>query len=252
MNLVIDVGNTLTKAALFKGHELKALWKGEVLDRDSLLGFIEGHQVGAAIISSVRQDDKGVDAGYRFLNEMDFTVLKAGLHLEHPLKIRYKTPETLGSDRLAAALGGYALYPGENVLVINAGTCLTSDFVNSSGEYLGGTISPGLSMRLRALHDYTGKLPVVNAPDLSSPEGNNTNIPMPGQSTHESILSGVTHGMVYEIDGLIESWMQKIRFFNVILSGGDGIFFDKKLKNRIFALDNIVLYGLNVMIQYNV
>lgn len=252
MNLVIDVGNTLTKAALFKNKELYALWKGTQLDEKALSAFIGDEQVKAAIVSSVRSDGESETSGLDFIEKMDFPVIQAGPHLKIPLKILYETPETLGSDRLAAALGGYALYPGENVLVFNAGTCLTSDFVNSSGEYLGGTISPGLRMRLRSLHDYTGKLPEIDLPLAPSQKWLTEMNPLPGKTTHESILSGVIHGMIFEIDGLVESWQKKIRFFNVILSGGDGIFFDKKLKNRIFALDNIVLYGLNVMLQHNV
>ncbi len=161
-----------------------------------------------------------------------------------PITLLYKTPETLGSDRLASALAATVFFPKENTLVINAGTCLTTDFVTEKGEYLGGSIAPGLQMRLKAMHHFTGKLPLI--------ELNESITDLPGQTTESSMLAGVTTGMVAEIDGLIEIWRKNISFFNVILSGGDAIFFDKKLKNRIFAVDNVVLHGLNLMLKHNV
>ncbi|MFP4065103.1 MAG: type III pantothenate kinase [Bacteroidales bacterium] len=207
-----------------------------------------------------------------FLTQQGLTVLMAGAHLKLPIILLYKTPETLGSDRLASALAATVFFPGENTLVINAGTCLTTDFVTDKGEYIGGSIAPGSQMRLRAMHHFTGKLPLIElnesipgwpgqARELNqsvagspgqAPGLNKTFTGLPGQTTESSMLTGVTTGMIAEIDGLIGIWREKISFFNVILSGGDAIFFDKKLKNRIFAVDNVVLHGLNLMLKHNV
>ena len=186
-----------------------------------------------------------------FLQQQGLPVLVAGVHLKLPITLLYKTPETLGSDRLASALAATVFFPKENTLVINAGTCLTTDFVTEKGEYIGGSIAPGLRMRLKAMHHFTGRLPLIEFSEGAA--GFNKAITeLPGQTTENSMLAGVTTGMVAEIDGLIEIWRKKISFFNVILSGGDAIFFDKKLKNRIFAVDNIVLHGLNLMLKHNV
>lgn len=207
-----------------------------------------------------------------FLQQPGLPVLVAGVHLKLPITLLYKTPETLGSDRLASALAATVFFPGENTLVINAGTCLITDFVTDKGEYIGGSIAPGSQMRLRAMHYFTGKLPLIelnkSVPGWPGPatefnksvtglpgqaaEVNKAIMELPGQSTENSMLAGVTTGMVAEIDGLIEIWQKKISFFNVILSGGDAIFFGKKLKNRIFAVDNVVLHGLNLMLKHNV
>jgi len=221
-----------------------------------------------------------------FLRQQGLPVLVAGVHLALPITLKYETPETLGTDRLAAALAATVFFPGENTLVINAGTCLTTDFVTDKSEYIGGSIAPGLRMRLRAMHHFTGRLPLIEfsegaaglireTPELNEPaagspgqakelnksvtgapdqaaEPNKAITELPGQSTQKSMLAGVTMGMIAEIDGLIEIWQKKISFFNVILSGGDANFFDKNLKNRIFAVDNVVLHGLNLMLKHNV
>lgn len=245
MNLVIDIGNTLTKVALFRGHDLVKLWRGEQADAAVIQELTGRETVSAAIVSSVKTAGEDLlPPTMQFLREADFPVLMAGNHLSIPITMHYKTPETLGTDRLAAAIAANQRFPNEHVLVINAGTCLTFDFVNEHSEYLGGSIAPGLQMRLKALHEYTGNLPLLMPTD--------NDVPLSGQSTKESVLSGVTNGMMAEIDGMIDNWQQKISFFNVVISGGDAFFFDKKLKNRIFAVDNIVLHGLNIILQYNV
>ena len=291
VHLVIDIGNTLCKAAIFNGDRLEELWTGTGADEQAIDALVSKYHPVAAMVSTVRRDDHirpltddhddrhmpqdpaprqlavkddmPVPARLTWLKGYGFPVLVAGPHLQMPITIRYRTPETLGSDRLAAAVAAHHLFPKENVLVINAGTCLTTDFVNDKGEYLGGTIAPGLQMRLQALHQFTGNLPLVNVPtETTNPRNVTTKtripkspnfptIPMPGQSTRDAILAGVVHGLTSEINGMTERWKEKIRFFNVILSGGDGKMFDKKLKNRIFAVENIVLRGLNQMLKHN-
>ncbi|MEI6900275.1 MAG: type III pantothenate kinase, partial [Bacteroidota bacterium] len=160
-----------------------------------------------------------------------------------PLKNRYQTPATLGKDRLAAAVGGHSLFPGHDVLVINAGTCVTYDVVTREGEYLGGAISPGMVMRFRALHTFTGKLPLLDfteEPDF------------PGNTTEKSIISGVINGMIAEMEAIATGLGVKYPDLQVILSGGDLNYFDKRLKISIFALPNIVVYGLYQILKLNV
>ncbi len=248
MNLVIDIGNTLCKVAVFDGDSLLELWTGESPDEGHICTIAKKHGADAAIVSSVRKKSEGrVPAGLGFLEDMGLKTIVAGPDLKLPVKILYKTPGSLGTDRIASAVAAHYMFPGRDVLIINAGTCLTSDFVNSKGHYIGGTIAPGLRMRFRALSDYTGNLPLPDTRNQSDHELN-----FPGQTTIDSIKTGVVAGMTAEIDGLIGLWREKIRKFNVIMSGGDIKTFDKKLKNRIFAVENIVLLGLNQMLKHNV
>jgi len=249
---VIDIGNTLVKAAVFEHSRPTGLWTGSEVSEGPIRELLAGRRPRAAIVSTVREQAAGGDHGQQeelppgleFLQDYNIPAIVADPRLPTPLKMHYQTPETLGTDRLAAALGATLFFPGQNVLVINAGSCLTLDFVSGEAEYMGGSISPGLNMRLKALNQFTSRLPLVEIPQGE--------IPLWGQTTVSSVQSGVALGMVAEIDGLIETWRKKISFFNVILSGGDVFFFDKKLKNRIFAVENIVLHGLNLMLGYNV
>jgi len=159
-----------------------------------------------------------------------------------PIKNNYQTPETLGKDRLAAVTGAYQLYPGQNVLVIDAGTAVTYDFINHKGEYAGGSISPGLTMRFRALHTFTTRLPLLQAEEISY---------LTGCNTRESILSGVMNGLRIEIDGIIDQYSILWPSFQVILTGGDAKYFEKILKNSIFASPNLVITGLKLILDYN-
>ena len=255
MNLIIDIGNTLIKAAIFSGDEIAVLWTGEAMDEAALRKLVAEHKPAAAIVSSVRAmpvqhtehelvRPHALPPGLQFLANFGFPVLVAGPHLQLPITRRYDTPDTLGTDRLAAAIAAAARFPGQHSAVINAGSCLTIDFVSNNNEYLGGTIAPGLMMRLKAMHHFTGRLPLITKlPDETA---------LIGKTTEQSMLSGAINGMAAEIDGIISRRQKEIGFFNVILSGGDGKIFVKKLKSSIFALDNIVLYGLNLMLKHNV
>ncbi len=258
MNLVIDIGNTNIKIAFFQGKEMLKLWSGFAVDESHLSEWIEPNLPGAAIISTVRASAeigsrvdalqgeemlKALAPDFTWLSNYDFPVFVAGTHLQLPITMRYKTPETLGSDRLAAAIAAADKFSGQNTLVITAGSCITTDFVNANGEYLGGTIAPGLHMRLKAMHHFTGRLPLIH--DIVE------ETPTLGDNTEASMMSGVINGISAEIEGLIAALKKEIGFFNVLLSGGDGKFFAKKLKSRIFAVDNIVLHGLNLMLKHN-
>jgi type III pantothenate kinase len=149
----------------------------------------------------------------------------------------------LENDRLAAAIAGATLYPGSNVLVIQAGTCITYEFINAQGEYIGGAISPGIQMRYKAMNTFTGKLPLIEHKKFDG---------LIGQTTEESILSGVNNGILAEVDGIINAYKSQYPDLTIILSGGDADFFVKQLKNSIFAVPNIVLKGLNIILDFNV
>ncbi len=260
MNLIIDIGNTLTKVATFAGDQLQDLWAGPFSKAPGKVReTMQGNNIQAAIVSTVQHQQGEIPEELRFLQKESVRVITVRYDMPLPISIQYYTSETLGTDRIAAATAGRHFSPGEAVLVINAGTCLTTDLVTAKGEYLGGTISPGLQMRLQAMHHFTGNLPLIDHHNCTKKAGNPADpqpqtsnpFPLPGQTTRESMLLGAKAGMVAEIDGLIEQYRNEIRVFNIILSGGDIKTFDKKLKNRIFAVENIVLHGLNQMLIHN-
>lgn len=163
-----------------------------------------------------------------------------------PVKNLYKTPETLGKDRIANAAGANYYFPGRNVLSIDAGTCIKYDFVNSENEYSGGAISPGLDMRFKALHHFTAQLPLIKKMKSG---GEN----LIGQTTKDSILSGVQNGVMAEISGIINQYRDKFKKVSVIITGGDSIFINTLVskKNRIFAVPDLTLLGLNIILDFN-
>ncbi len=159
-----------------------------------------------------------------------------------PLRNRYATPETLGPDRLAAAVGAWTLYPGENIFVADFGTAITLDVVTSAGEFLGGNISPGAATRFRALHDYTSTLPLVALPDKTA---------LTGDTTACAIANGVVNGIVYEIEGYMARLEEEYPGIKIIFTGGDGKYFAERLKNPIFAVSDLVICGLNSILEFN-
>ena len=246
MKLIIDFGNTLIKLALFDERDLINIWFQEKLHPDKVTNFIidfiaklpKKQKPHSIIISSVVDIPASLS---EYLNE-NFTFIELTSSTPVPLINKYKTPESLGKDRLATVVGAGNLYPGKNILVIEAGTCITYDFLNSENEYLGGGISPGVEMRFKSLHNFTDKLPFVNKRECNS---------LIGQTTEESILSGILNGVTDEIDGIITRYLGNYEKLTIILSGGDIKYFDKRLKNNIFAVPNLVLMGLNVILDYN-
>jgi len=242
-NLVIDIGNTLIKVAVFEHDELLQFRQYGAADAGALLGLITEYNIQKAIISSVRKEKEAWrEAISQKIEVMDFTVGMA-----KGITNKYKTPETLGPDRIAAVIGAHKLYPGKDTLVIGAGTAITYDYVDAAGNYFGGSISPGLNMRYKALNYYTGGLPLIDA-DAEFSENY-------GSDTTGAIRSGVQNGIKYELAGFIESYREHTDDLNIILTGGDSIFFDTLLKNSIFATciknePHLVLKGLNAVIQY--
>tara|TARA_R110000868_G_scaffold122768_6_gene325516 strand:+ start:124 stop:855 length:732 start_codon:yes stop_codon:yes gene_type:complete len=240
MNLIIDVGNSFVKLAIFKGSKIihKEVVETElVLER---INFIKEkyNSIKSAIISSVgKLNEKDVKAIDKHFN---LTVLNPKTKL--PFKNLYETPKTLGVDRIALVSASVNQFPEKNVLIVDAGTCITYDFVTSKNEYLGGAISPGLRMRYKALNNLTANLPLLH-----------TEIPdnITGNSTKKSIHSGVVNGVLKEIDGVIDEYEQKYSDLTVILTGGDANFLSKQLKSSIFANSNFLLKGLNYILQFN-
>ena len=237
MNLVIDVGNTRTKVGLFSGDKLVKQVAYPQLSAGSILSEFDIGTVTQCIFSSV--SDKYISVIDEIKREFGMVVFDETTAL--PFKNNYKTPETLGNDRKANIAGAMKLFPGKNVLVLDAGTCLKTDFVSSKGEYTGGSISPGLEMRFRSLKDYTARLPLVSFEEIRE---------LAGDSTKKSILSGVFNGMLMEMNGFIEQYQSEYSPLQVILTGGDAFVFDKNLKNSIFTAPHLVLIGLNEILNY--
>ncbi|HQH18430.1 MAG TPA: type III pantothenate kinase [Bacteroidales bacterium] len=238
MKLIIDSGNTFVKTAIFDNKKLIYSQTTEQLSTDFLKNLFHLYKINAAIISSVK---KVPLAAINFIKKhTHFIELSASTPI--PINNVYKTPETLGKDRLAGVIGAYYLFPQKTVLVIDAGTCITYDLINKKGEYYGGSISPGLKMRFNALHTFTQKLPLVSLKNINTLIGTNTN---------ESILTGVINGYIAEIDGIIEQYKNYTAELIVVLCGGDTHFLVNRLKNSIFANPEIVLIGLNEILDYN-
>lgn len=230
-NLVVDFGNTRLKMALFRQNELVDFISGPSENAADLVSdLLKGQTPRGVIVSSV-------------LKEVQFP-LPVTVHFNHqvklPVRLDYKTPETLGLDRLANACGAASTFPGQPVLVMDAGTCLKLDLVSKEGHYFGGSIAPGLQMRYRALHTFTDKLPLV---EHTQPT------PRVGQSTVESIRSGVFNGMVAEMNGLAAEYKMDYPGLNIILTGGDTDAFAQALNFPIFADRFLTLRGLNAILN---
>lgn len=241
MNLVIDQGNTVCKLAVFDSGNL--LWRET--KSEPAIPFLKEimadyPEISAGILSSVGMFDPEIQA---FLKKIlkTFIILDATTPL--PIVNNYSSKDTLGYDRIADAVGAFSLFPGNNVLIIDAGTAITIDLLTSKGEFYGGNISPGLDLRFKSLHNFTKKLPLVEKESV---------YPLLGRSTREAILAGVINGVTFEIEGYIDMLKSEFIDLKIILTGGDIKYFDKKLKNSIFANSNLNLTGLNRILEYNV
>ena len=241
MNLAIDIGNTLQKVAVFNNSDECAYSQSfHVITKEILDTIINKFSIKNSIISTVAGLDELV---LEFLEEKT-NLLNYSHRTKLPITILYKSAKTLGLDRIANAVGAAALFPCKNVLSIQVGTCLVLDFVNENGEYLGGSISPGVQMRLAVLHEKTKNLPLLSVP--AEPQL------FLGTNSEGAIMSGVINGICYEIDGFIEDYRRKFKDIAILITGGDAICVQKSIKNTIFAAPNVVLTGLNEIIKYNV
>ena len=236
--LCFDFGNTRLKAALFVDSALEELIVLKDGSLETVKFLLDQFQPQKTILSSVIDHDPQIE---------NLLSASTSFHkLNHLTKLPFTTPvskpETIGADRLALAAAAVYFYPGKNNLVIGLGSCVTYNFVNSSNEFIGGAISPGLEMRLKSLHHYTAKLPLVKA---------DWNTPLVGYDTNTNILAGVVIGMAKEIDGFVNAYAEKFGNFNVLLTGGDIGYLGSHLKNKIFADPELIFKGLYAISEEN-
>jgi type III pantothenate kinase len=235
LQLIIDIGNTRIKFALFKEQTFFVKGVGDI---NELKAFCKGKKIKKAIVSSVSKSDL-IES---FLIEYNIPFI----HLTHQTKLpifnNYDTPKTLGDDRLANVVGAKSIYPKRNVLTIDCGTCVKFDVITGKKEYFGGAISPGLAMRFKALNTFTNGLPLIDYNKIDY---------LIGKSTNESILSGVINGCLAEIDGIIAKYSAIYENLTIILTGGDAKYFENELKSNIFAEPNLTLIGLNEILLFN-
>jgi type III pantothenate kinase len=237
MELVIDIGNSSVKSAVFINNGIHKVYRSQDATEE-LYDLIKDFDIKSIIISSVRVDNDEV---------VDFwTKRHPTLFLSHETEIpvvnKYKTPETLGKDRLAAVIGARFLFPNDPVLAIDAGTCITFDVLTKNNEYLGGNISPGARLRFKAMDEFTSALPLVDDYEFTDVFGRNT---------EESMASGVINGLVYEIEGAMSRYEEAFPGLKSVLCGGEARYFVNHLKKEIFANQNLVLLGLHKILKFN-
>ena len=239
MNLIIDIGNTAAKMAAFCGDELLEVAHDSNQTLEGLPAFFRKYPFERAIVATVIDLTEAVKTR---LHNLPVPLLSLDEHTPLPIQNLYETPHTLGYDRIAAVVGASTQCPGHDLLVIDAGTCITYEFIDSAGRYHGGNISPGMQMRFKALHQFTGRLPLV--------EAKGRRVPM-GKDTDTAIRAGVLRGIEYEIAGYITEMRHKYPELLVFLTGGDDFSFDTNLKSIIFADRFLVPKGLNRILDYN-
>lgn len=246
LRATIDIGNTRMKCGVFDGKELIEVCV--TVDENELYRFLQSKSINKAIVSDVRG---GTTIPHKLSNQ--FPVIQMGHTLKLPVQNNYTSPETLGTDRIAAAVAAQILYNTHAVFIIDAGTCITIGFVHEN-IYKGGSISPGINMRYKALHHYTGKLPYIERPEFK-------NIKPTGLNTTDSIHAGVLAGAVYEIESRIKAIIHAEKIdqpYTIVTTGGDGAFLAEQLKYSNFANPsepvfepNLVLIGLNEILLLN-
>lgn len=239
MNLVVDIGNNFFKLGIFENSNLVFSFfdKNGKIDLEIERIIRNNSKITSALISnvsSVKIND--------ILNKLNIKIYELDSTFIFPFKLNYKTPESLGNDRLALAAAATILFPNSNNLVIDAGTCITIDFIDNNNHFIGGSISPGVKMRYDSLNHYTANLPLLK---------NENNFNYPGDSTNASIHAGIIGGVSNEINGFIQQINSRNDKVNVILTGGDAKILSKTLKITIFANQNFILEGLNSILNLN-
>jgi type III pantothenate kinase len=241
MILTVDIGNTRIKGAVFEGNtQIDTFFFTKNDFQKKIENILKTHQkITHLVVASVGDVEK--ESFLEFKKELNVHFIS---HEDpFPFFNDYETPQTLGIDRMVLAAGATFQFPDQNRLVIDAGTCVTFDFIDDNNKYHGGAIAPGLRLRYESLRNFTAKLPLLT---LGSPKD------LIGKSTSESIHSGVVNGLVYEIDGFIDEYRARYSNFIIILTGGDTDFLAKRLKNTIFANSNFLLESLNQTFQYKI
>ena len=239
MHLIIDIGNTSAKVAVFSQGEMKDMIRCSNQSLKELDAFCQTYPIRKGIWASVISLSEEVK---HQLQQLPFPMMEFTYQTPIPIRNLYRTPQTLGVDRLAAVIAAYTTKPHHPALIIDAGTCITYDFIDEHGQYLGGNISPGMEMRLKALHEFTSKLPKIEASGET---------PDYGYSTETAIRSGVIRGIEHEISGYIQHLKKNYPSLLVFLTGGNDFSFDTNLKSGIFADGFLVLKGLNRILDYN-
>lgn len=237
MNLTVDIGNTRVKVGVFSQGELVHLSVVEELGE--IEQILSQWEIDKVMVSTVRKDVRHFFENISTSKPVQFL----DHHTKVPIVNLYHTPETLGMDRLAVAVGASTLYPNLPSLVIDAGTSITYDFIDQQANYHGGGISPGIDLRFRSLNDHTSKLPLIN--------GNWEEVPLIGNTTESSIRSGVLNGVTSEIEGIIRRYGDKFPNLKVLLCGGDATFFESTIKAPIFVVPHLVLIGLNRILLHH-
>ncbi len=249
MKLILDFGNTRIKAAVFDEKKELDVKDFSSKDIDLLKQYIitlkDVHHIGVCWNCA---DNDFID--FLLDTKINFTILSDTTPL--PIKNLYKTPKTLGKDRLSIAVAAHQLYPRENILIISMGSCITYDFINDNDEYIGGLISLGVQMRFNALHYYTNALPKI---DFHGENDINNDISIfynnIAQNTHDAVVGGVISGVINEINAQIDIYQRKYKNLKIILSGGDAKYFEKSIIFPIFAHSNLVLKGMNEILDWN-
>ena len=238
MNLIVDIGNSGIKLAIFSGKNKTASIRLETHDNEVLTEFIKNRNIEKAIISSVRDIPPSLKEILR--TNIPFIHLVSDKTLI-PFPVDDETPETLGTDRIAATAGAFKAFPGKDCLIIDAGSAITYDFL-ISGRYKGGNISPGIEMRFKALNQFTSRLPLVK------PRGK---FSFPGNNTHDAIEAGVITGVVYEINEYIHAFNKNYKDSVFIITGGDGNFLMERINENVIYIPDLVLEGLNYILEFN-
>lgn len=236
MTLLLDFGNTRVKAAVWDGTTLETVFSGRYTP-DGLKDAVRMTDAEGGMWCAVHPLEKETE---RWLLSKGLSPLRWDTPV--PIRNSYSTPQTLGMDRLAAAVGAWSMKPGHDLLIVDAGTAITYDFVSADGVYRGGNIAPGVDMRFKSLHEHTGALPMVDR---------NGDIPVFGSDTYTAIRSGVMVGVRHELEGYIEELGSLYPSLLVFLTGGDAESFDIKAKSTTFAVPGLVLRGLARIVDFN-
>lgn len=239
MNLVLDIGNSYIKIALFEKSELIQKFQFSDNFEKNILDTLSNYEIKYSIISNVGKIENTI---IELLNNTT-NLLFLSNQLKFPFKNLYNSKNTLGQDRLALVSAAAFKFPKDNVLIIDAGSCITYDFKNFKNEYLGGGISPGISMRFKSLNSFTANLPLISSTN---------SFKLVGDTTKSSLISGVMNGTVSEINGIIKQYFEEFKNIKIILTGGDSNFLRKRIKNSIFADQNFLLKGLNKLLEDNI
>lgn len=237
-NLVIDQGNTYSKWAIFDDDAIIAQGRTKNSELTTLRDNVAKHNITKGLIASVSNASQLI----ALLSERNIEARIVTKDYKWPIEIAYLTPETLGIDRLIAAVGAWKISPKTNNLIIDLGTCITYDMATPSRGYIGGNIAPGLDMRLKAMHQFTNKLPLLDR-SMTSCEW--------GQNTEEAIRNGAQIGIKAEIEHHRGIALKEYEKISVFLTGGDAYFFEKMIKNGIFVNSNLLLIGLNEILKLN-